>query len=144
MLVIDGRVGIERAGEAVIASAGEFIFLKPNAVAERAKLSVAGLKRQTAWTDGWLWFSQAPLPEAVAEFNRYHRQQLVLVDPALASLEIGGRFRSSDLASFIATLEHSFDVQAVSSAVGRTRAATIYLTKRCARAQQQCNWPLVQ
>jgi hypothetical protein len=61
--------------------------------------------------DGWIWFSKDPLPEAVAEFNRYHREQLVLVDPALARLEIGGRFRSTDLDSFIATLEHSFDVR---------------------------------
>jgi transmembrane sensor len=129
---------------AVIVSAGESVALNATAVLARATLSASTLKRRTAWTGGWIWFFKDPLPEAVAEFNRYHRQQLVLVDPALASLEIGGRFRSTDLDSFVATLEHSFDVRATSSAVHGTGSAAIYLTGRCRRAQQQCNWPMVQ
>jgi len=68
----------------------------------------------------------------------------VLVDPALASLEIGGRFRSTDLESFITTLEHSFNVQTIPAVVHGADVETIYLTGRCARARQQCNWPLVQ
>jgi transmembrane sensor len=124
---------------ALTVSAGESISLQSNALYAREKLSPAVLKRRTAWADRWIWFSAEPLPEAVAEFNRYHDQQLVLVDPRLASLEIGGRFRSNDLDSFIATLEHSFDVRATASADHGTGAATIYLSERCLRAQQQCN-----
>jgi transmembrane sensor len=127
----------------LIVSAGESIAMNSTIVLARAQLPPATLKRRTAWTDGWIWFSQAPLPAAVAEFNRYHHEQLVLVDPALASLEIGGRFRSADLNSFIAALEHSFEVQALSSPVHGT-GATIYLTGRCSKAKQQCNWPMVQ
>ena len=96
------------------------------------------MSRRTAWVDGWLWFAAVPLPEAIAEFNRYHGQRLVLVDPALARIRIGGRFRSSDLASFIATLEHSFGVRAVSTVVHGTDTA-VFLTERCRRAQQHCN-----
>jgi transmembrane sensor len=164
VLVIEGRIAIDGGGGAAVThlqrsqgirrpgvspfvltvSAGESIGINSTTVLSRAKLSPAALKRRTAWTDGWIWFSKDPLPEAVAEFNRYHREQLVLVDPALAGLEIGGRFRSTDLDSFIATLEHSFDVRAVSSAVRGTGAGTIYLTGSCWRAQQQCNWPMVQ
>jgi transmembrane sensor len=125
-------------------SAGESIAMNSTIVLSRAKLPPATLKRRIAWTDGWIWFAKDRLPEAVAEFNRYHRERLVLVDPALARLEIGGRFRSTDLDSFIATLEHSFEVRAMSSPVRGTGAATIYLTGRCVRAQQQCNWPMVQ
>jgi transmembrane sensor len=159
VLVIEGRIALEGGSGAPVAkvsrsqgttpftlivSAGESIAMNSTALLARAQLSPATLKRRTAWTDGWIWFLKDPLPEAVAEFNRYHREQLVLVDPALARLEIGGRFRSTDLDSFIATLQHSFDVRARSSAVPGTKAATIYLTGRCVRAQQQCNWPLVQ
>ncbi|MDB6159240.1 MAG: transcriptional regulator [Gammaproteobacteria bacterium] len=164
VLVIEGRIAIEGGRGARVAhvqrsegiprpgatpyvltvSAGESIGINSTTVMSRAKLSPAALKRRTAWTDGWIWFSKDPLPEAVAEFNRYHREQLVLVDPARARLEIGGRFRSTDMDSFIATLEHSFDVRVVSSAVRETGAATIYLAARCRRAQQQCNWPMVQ
>jgi ferric-dicitrate binding protein FerR (iron transport regulator) len=104
-------------------SASELLSLRPNAPYLRQKLSPAALERKTAWTDGWIWFAKVPLPEAVGEFNRYHDQQLVLVDPRLARLEVGGRFRSTDLDSFIATLEHSFDVQATSPAVRGTGSA---------------------
>jgi transmembrane sensor len=162
VLVIEGRIAIEGGRGATVAhvqrsqaiprpgatpfvltvSAGESIGINSTTVISRAKLSPAALKRRTAWMDGWIWFSKDPLPEAVAEFNRYHREQLVLVDPALARLEIGGRFRTTDLDSFIATLEHSFAVRTVSSAV-RGTGATVYLTS-CRRARQQCNWPMVQ
>jgi transmembrane sensor len=159
VLVIEGRIAIEGRGGAaaenvpdsqgitpfaLIVSAGESIAMNSTTVLARTTLSPTTLKRRTAWTDGWIWFFKDPLPQAVAEFNRYHREQLVLVDPALASLEIGGRFRSTDLDSFVATLEHSFDVRAMSTPVRGTGAATIYLTGTCVRAQQQCNWPLVQ
>lgn len=130
---------IVSAGESVAMSFTTLGTTPGTTLLARKKLPPAALERRTAWTDGWIWFYQDPLPEAVAEFNRYHRQQLVLVDPALASLEIGGRFRSTDLASFIAALEHSFDVRALSSG-----ANAVYLTGRCPRASQQCNWPMVQ
>ena len=155
VLVASGRVDISVAAApaagfrllppvTVTASAGEAILLRSGAVSARQKLSPAAVQRRTAWTDGWIWFAAEPLPQAIAEFNRYHEQQLVLVDPRLASLEIGGRFRSTDLRSFIATLEHSFDVRTAVAGVPGARAETIYLTERCSRALQQCNWPLVQ
>ena len=159
VLVIEGRIAIEGGREpalanvsrsqvqtpfALIVSAGESIAMNSTTVLARATLSPTTVKRRTAWTDGWIWFFKDPLPEAVAELNRYHREQVVLVDPALGRLEIGGRFRSSDLDSFIATLEHSFDVRARPPVVHGTGAATIYLTASCVRAEQQCNWPKVQ
>jgi transmembrane sensor len=125
-------------------SAGERISMNSTAVLGRMRLTPVVMAHRTAWTDGWLWFTQAPLPQAIAEFNRYHRERLVLVDPSLASLEIGGRFRSTDLESFLATLEHSFNVRRISSPVLQTDVGTIYLTRRCEGAQQQCNWSLVQ
>ena len=152
VLVKDGRADINVAPArvpspglqlspplALTVSSGESISLRSNSVHARERLSAAVLERRTAWTDGWLWFAAEPLPQALAEFNRYHEQQLVLVDPRLASLQIGGRFRSSDLDSFIATLEHSFDVRTASTALPGAHAATIYLTERCSRALQHCN-----
>jgi transmembrane sensor len=134
------RPGLQLSPPLVLTmSSGESISLRSNSVYAREQLSAVVLERRTAWTDGWLWFAAEPLPQALAEFNRYHEQQLVLVDPRLASLRIGGRFRSSDLDSFIATLEHSFDVRTASTTLPGARAATIYLSERCSRALQQCN-----
>lgn len=164
VLVVEGGVGIDNAARAPLrvsrrdssekiqrgvwffltANARELISLNSTTVLTRAELTPAALTRRTAWTQGWLWFAKDPLPEALAQFNRYHPQQLVLVDPALASLEIGGRFRSTDLQSFLATLEHSFNVRSIPRTVHGAEVETIYLTRRCLRAQQQCNWSLVQ
>ena len=134
------RPGLQLSPPLVLTmSSGESISLRSNSVLARERLSAVVLERRTAWTDGWLWFAAEPLPQALAEFNRYHAQQLVLVDPRLASLQIGGRFRSSDLDSFLATLKHSFDVRTASATLPGARAATIYLSERCSRALQQCN-----
>jgi transmembrane sensor len=159
VLVIDGSADVAPDGGAGISpvdqthlvsaaplnmSVGDWLSMNPTAVLRRMTLNSGLMAHKTAWTDGWLWFIKEPLPEVVAEFNRYHREQLVLMDPSLATLEIGGRFRSSDLESFLATLEHSFNVQRASSPVLQTDVDTIYLTRRCRGAQQHCNWPLVQ
>jgi len=138
VLVITGRISIDAGDVSTQVDAGQLISLKSNYVLGRVLLSAAALNRRTAWVDGWLWFVESPLPEAIAEFNRYHDRRLVLVDPALARVRIGGRFRSSDLASFIATLEHSFGVRAATAVVHGTDTV-IYLSERCRYARQHCN-----
>ena len=48
--------------------------------------------------------------EIVAEFNRYNRRQLVIGDPALASMRFGGSFTPTGYASLIELLEQDFGV----------------------------------
>jgi transmembrane sensor len=64
-----------------------------------------------AWTQGRLWFDRVTLSEAVTEFNRYNRRQLVIDDPAIENLHIGGAFDATDLDSFVAALQ-SFGIRA--------------------------------
>jgi transmembrane sensor len=45
-------------------------------------------------------FDHTTLAEAVAEFNRYNRQKIVIADPQIAKLEIGGTFPSDDVKLF--------------------------------------------
>jgi transmembrane sensor len=121
------------------ASSGESISLHAASVSSKHAVPPSVLARKNAWADGWLWFSKDPLPEAVAQFNRYHHEQIVLVDPALRHLEVGGRFQANDMGSFIAALKHSFGIRETSAPVQGTGASFIYLTKRCRSAEQQCN-----
>jgi transmembrane sensor len=58
-----------------------------------------------SWTQGRLWFDRVPLSDAVAEFNRYNRRQLVIADPAIADMRIGGAFEATDVQSFVAALK---------------------------------------
>jgi len=65
-----------------------------------------------AWQSGRLEFSETPLADVVAEFNRYNRHQIVIEDPSLATRTFGGAFACHGYASFIEVLERSFEVTA--------------------------------
>ncbi len=54
----------------------------------------------------------------VAEFNRYNRRQMVIADPAIENLRIGGGFEATDPESFIAALERTLGVRAFPAPAG--------------------------
>lgn len=67
--------------------------------------------RKLAWTMGNISFDGETLTEAVREFNRYNRRHLVIADPAIAQMKVGGSFEANDPESFAATLEKHFGVR---------------------------------
>jgi len=67
--------------------------------------------RKLAWTMGNISFDGESLTEAVSEFNRYNRRHLVIADPAIARMKVGGSFEATDPESFAATLEKHFGVR---------------------------------
>jgi transmembrane sensor len=67
--------------------------------------------RKLAWTMGNISFDGETLTEAVSEFNRYNRRHLVIADPAIARMKVGGSFEANDPESFAATLEKHFGVR---------------------------------
>lgn len=85
-------------------AAGETVSVKAHRMRVQ-KIANDDLTRKLAWTQGRIWFDRATLAEAIAEFNRYNRRQLVIDDPAVAGLHIGGVFDSTDLDSFVAALQ---------------------------------------
>jgi transmembrane sensor len=65
-----------------------------------SKKPVQELANELGWRRGVLMFDHTTLAEAVAEFNRYSRQKIVIADPQVARLEIGGTFPSDDVKLF--------------------------------------------
>jgi transmembrane sensor len=65
-----------------------------------------------AWQPKRLEFEDTPLGLVVAEFNRYNDRKLRLGDAALATLPIGGNFRSDNVEAFVRLLEASFALEA--------------------------------
>ncbi|MDP2213601.1 FecR domain-containing protein [Phenylobacterium sp.] len=63
------------------------------------------LEDLTSWRDGSLTFENRPLGQVVEEMNRYSRRKVRVADPVLASRPLSGRFKSGDMAGFVATLE---------------------------------------
>jgi transmembrane sensor len=70
-------------------------------------VTVDDISRELDWQAPWLQFKETPLAEAVAEFNRLNRHQIVVADPALNQRRIGGRYRPDNVEGFVRMLNTS-------------------------------------
>ena len=82
-----------------------------------AKASVADVApaesaRALAWHSRQLEFSNEPLVNIAAEFNRYNQHRMVIDDPELGAKRFGGKFPADDFAAFVRVLELNFGVVA--------------------------------
>jgi transmembrane sensor len=77
-----------------------------------------------SWRTGYLKFRDTTLADAVVEFNRYSLRKILIEDPAIANIRIGGNFRTDDAQGFIDLLQSGFSVQV------EKRGELIILTKR--------------
>ncbi|MDQ5980020.1 MAG: transrane sensor, partial [Verrucomicrobiota bacterium] len=78
------------------------------------------IKRDLAWQAPRLQFQETPLADAVAEFNRLNRHQLVIVDLELGDRLIGGTFRPDNVEAFVRLLTETLGVRAEKTDDGRT------------------------
>ena len=129
VIVTEGRVRIEQAGGASrtiaavnVEEGGVARVVRDEALVTHASAEV--LNAALGWREGYLIFHETSLGEAAADFNRYNRTQLVIADSELASVPIGGRFRSGNLEGFVRLIEQGFGVSV------ERREAEIILTSR--------------
>ena len=76
------------------------------------------ISRTLAWQAPLLRLGGQTLAELVLEFQRRSGQRVILADPALASLRVGGRFRADDLAGFTHLLATTLDLEVDHAADG--------------------------
>ncbi|HEY1108294.1 MAG TPA: FecR domain-containing protein [Opitutaceae bacterium] len=142
VLVTEGRVSIADPvkGESLLTAreaeatpllvAGEVatLPLPTGAVPVRAAVRAVPppeMERALAWQDKRIELASAPLSDFVAEFNRYNRHPIRIVDPALAARKFGGSFRADEPETFIRLLQLRFGLQ-----VERAGDATILHDRR--------------
>jgi transmembrane sensor len=116
VVVTEGLVRVEdlregRATPAAALPAGSVARAGSAGVSVERK-SVADAEVLTTWRSGFIVLRDTPLIEAVAEFNRYNKKQLVVGDPALADLLVGGNLRATNVDAFVRVLTHGFPVEA--------------------------------
>lgn len=92
-------------------NARERIALAPGKMLHKVPLEAAPLKRSVAWTSGRLVFDDEPLRNAVAEINRYSKQQVLIGDERLKSLHISGVFRVGDTGDFVNSVSEYFSLR---------------------------------
>jgi transmembrane sensor len=74
--------------------------------------SVAEAETYMSWRSGYIALRDTELADAVAEFNRYNQKQLVIADPSIAQIRIGGNLRATNVEAFVRVLEEGFRVHA--------------------------------
>lgn len=91
---------------------GKGAVIATGAVAE-LDLDPEVLRRRLLWRDGVVEFEGDTLEQAAAEFNRYNERRLVVADPQVASIRVGGRFGTHEVDRFLKALQAGFPVRAV-------------------------------
>lgn len=75
-------------------------------------LAVDEARERLSWRDGYAVFHRTPLAEAIGEFNRYNARKIVIADPALDALRVGGHFRLDNSGAFVRLMQAVFPVRA--------------------------------
>lgn len=126
VLVTEGRVRVDDAvrGESLLAAspagdppelvAGQSarVDLAPAMVPQVATVSTAQIEDRLAWKPRLLDFTNSPMPEIVAAFNRGNPVQLTLGDALLADMRLSATFRSDNVEGFVRLMESDFGLRA--------------------------------
>jgi len=107
LAVVSGSIADARG---VKATAGEVALATRGMLERRAE--AADLARITDWQNDTLVLNGESLDYALAEINRYQPHKIMIGDPALARLRLGGTFATRDPAEFLSALRSSFGVRA--------------------------------
>jgi transmembrane sensor len=75
-------------------------------------LAPADVRAVLSWQRRVTDFSDTPLSEVTARFNRHNSLQLVIAEPALGSRRIGGMFALDDVEAFVRLLERDGIIRA--------------------------------
>lgn len=89
---------------------GQSVFLPDRAHAGDLVVASAGGEHMLAWRSGRIELVDEALDDAIAEFNRYNRRRIVLLDPAIANKRLDGFFRTDDIDGFARAVNATFDV----------------------------------
>ncbi len=112
----DIRAGTPASGGPTVLSANQRLALPLAPTAAQAPviepLAPADVRAVLAWQRRVTDFSDTPLAEVTARFNRHNVLQLVITDPALGSRRIGGIFALDDVEAFVRLLERDGIIRA--------------------------------
>jgi transmembrane sensor len=115
VVVIEGHVRVERDNQPAGAPPA---LLAPGDVARSDGSGVLVQQKplpqaeeSLSWRSGFLVFRDTPLKDAVAQFNRYNTRKIVIDDPGVANLRIGGNFRSTNSEAFVRLIESGLPIR---------------------------------
>jgi len=117
VVVTEGQVKVQEVQDGV--TVGPVTQVPAGSIAEAGSAgvlvrhgSIAEAETYISWRSGYITLRDTDLADAVAEFNRYNRKQLVIADSAISGLRVGGNLRATNVGAFVRVLEEGFPVRA--------------------------------
>lgn len=89
------------------------------------EIDKSAIQRRMAWRNGLLVFSGETLEHVVNEVARYLPQSIIIQDPELGAMEMGGVFRTGELEPLLAALQTTMGIE-----VNHVRSDLIYINKK--------------
>lgn len=110
VLVTEGQVRVQGGERSVVASAGQRVRVQQ---ATEVVLSEpqSAIESAISWRTGYISLDDVPLAEAISEFNRYNIRKVQIRNAKIAELRVSGKFRSTNVESFVHLLRDHFGVQ---------------------------------
>jgi transmembrane sensor len=109
VVVSEGRVAINPPSKQTYA-AGSVATVR-NGRVRATTIEAEDITGKLAWTTGRLVFQGEKLSDVVDEINRYNPRKLLVADPDIAGLRIGGTFQATDPDGFARALDRTFGIK---------------------------------
>jgi len=115
VLVTEGRVRIEsnrsssRTSETQLTAGSEARTAQAAVLVDQPP--PMEVEQLLSWRTGYIVFRDTSLADAVADFNRYTNRKIVIEDPAIANIRIGGNFRSDNADAFLSLIQSGFSIR---------------------------------
>jgi len=125
LIVTEGRVRLDRLSyedvsselnldiepyEQVFVDQGQKVVLDKD-IKSAVMLDKSAIAKQTAWLDGKHIFQNDSLNYIAQEMSRHSRRTIIVSDPDLGEMRMGGVFKLGEIDKFISALKVSLDVE---------------------------------
>ena len=109
-LIVDASSGQSRlaAKEALVAAGKSLQYHKVIKSVQPAPAKQ--LEQKLAWQQGALVFTGQTLEEALQEIARYTDKKLIIADPSIKGIRVGGHYKTNDIDSLLASLSQGFNL----------------------------------
>jgi transmembrane sensor len=124
ILVTEGKIRLERPTESPREISAGFQARLDTTELRISRPTDREVEEMLEWRNGYLLFRDTALAEAVAKFNRYASKKMLIEDPSIGGIRIGGHFRLNDVQGFLWLLKSAFPINV------DERGDRIVLTKR--------------
>lgn len=119
--VLEGRVSLDSAGAEApdrhaTVTGGDVAIARGQSTL--VTNSAEAVQQQLAWRSGRLVLHDATLAAAVEQFNRYNQKHLVIGDPQIGRLLVGGSFSARNVEAFVQLLKSAYGLDARDSPAG--------------------------